>query len=380
MLPPVSRTIVAADPDLTQGDRDVDQVIAFSEREYGSMSAGPTEPTSRADFIWRRDHNPAGQATIPMIRNANGDVVGLIWLVPLRIRLRNQNYLAATGTNLLIHPDSRQGFGYVKLMRRFNQALEDNRLPLHFSFISNEKHYLRLRSENPEKAFSVPLLVKPLDFAGVTDSYFKTGWQRSIGRKVGWLASLAFSKAPFIGRNKDIRVETVEQFDERFDEFWRRIEDKRPAMVIRDRAFLAWRFAKVSGRQYHILVASLKGEMLGYAVTRCAKVRGIDTGLVLDLLLLDNALGLEGGSCLAVEAEALFRAKGMSLMASLATPRTPEFRTLRQGGCRNLGLFAPRTFHFAFFVHDSNQKALESLNVRDWFLTFGDFVGFGTGN
>jgi hypothetical protein len=123
----------------------------------------------------------------------------------------------------------------------------------------------------------------------------------------------------------------VERFDASFDEFWRHVQDKYPALVIRDRAFLTWRFTPVSKRSYRILIARLQGEMLGDAVMRCAKVRGIDTRLILDLLLLDHPRGIEAGACLAAEAE-IFRSKKMQLMASLLTPGSAEYQILAQSG------------------------------------------------
>jgi hypothetical protein len=69
-------------------------------------------------------------------------------------------------------------------------------------------------------------------------------------------------------------------------------------MVIRDRAFLAWRFAGVSGRRYHILISQAQGQMLGYVVLRCATIRGVETGLVMDLLVTDGLLGEAAGACL----------------------------------------------------------------------------------
>ena len=111
--------------------------------------------------------------------------------------------------------------------------------------------------------------------------------------------------------------------------------------------------------------------MLGYSVIRCANVRGVPTGLILDLLLLDSSQGEEAGVCLTAHAEAFFRSQKMSLIAALMVPGSAEYRVLRLSGCRNLApVFSPRPFRFAFFVH---REDLKSLSVKDWFVTLADF-------
>lgn len=361
--------------DFVQDDRDIDQVLALNSAEYGPMSPKPSTDVlaTRAEFIWRSDQNPAGRAIIPVIRDARGDVVGFFWLIPLKIRVQGQDYLGATGANLVIHEQHRRAFGYVKLQRRFNQALQDTDSALHLSFVS-EENYRRLRLQSPERTFIVPSLIKPLDFGRLAQEHFTKKWQSWVANKAGYIVPPLFFKRPFLRRNGDISVHMIEQFDESFDAFWRRVQDKYPAMVIRDRAFLNWRFTPINGRRYHILVARAKGEMLGYAVIRCAKVRGLKTGLILDLLLLDDPREIEAGERLVAHAEAFFRSQEMSLLLALMAPGSAEYRILKRSGCRSLALMVnPRPFHFAFFVQDSHRKKLESLTVKDWFITLADF-------
>jgi hypothetical protein len=277
------------------------------------------------------------------------------------------------GTNLVIQPEYRHTFGYVKLLRHFEYALRDHAIPLHFSFVS-EENYKQLRANRPQTAFTVPLLAKPLDYEALAEAYFTSKWKRFIGGRAGWLLSPLFSEKPLLKRNNEITIRTIEQFDGDFDEFWRHVQDNYPVMVVRDRAFLAWRFAPVSRRRYHILVAQLRGRMLGYTVIRCATVRGIKTGLILDLLVTDQPLGMEAGMYLMAQAEAFFRVQGMSLIAGMMVPWAKEYRILRRCGHRDVPLaIAPRQSRFAFFLHNASQETLNSLSTRDWFITLADY-------
>jgi hypothetical protein len=303
-------------------------------------------------------------------------VVGFIWIVPLHLRIKGQDRLAATGTNLVIHPEYRDTFGYPKLLRRFEQALRDNNIALHFSFVS-EQTYRRQRERAPQTVTIIPLLVKALDTKSLAHTFLLKGWQRFIVGQAGQFVSpLLFRRRP-IACSEEITVRAVDQFGASFDEFWAKVRDKYPVMGIRDRAFLAWRFANVSGRCYSVLVACTRDRMVGYAVLRCATIRNIKMGLVMDMLVTDDVLGRAAGACLMAEAETYFRAHKMSLAAGLMAPFTVEYEVLRRNGFVSLpAALAPRKFRFAFFVHHTGEADLTSLSARDWFVTLADYESF----
>jgi len=165
--------------DLGRAD-DADRILELNRLEYGPGDILAT----RVDFAWRYNQNPAGQAIVPVIRDERGTVIGFIWIMPLYLRIKGQDRLAATGTNLVIHPKYRVTFGYLKLLRRFEQAFRDNNIPLHFSFVS-ERTCRRQRERAPQTVTTNPLLVKPLDAKSLAHTYFTKGWQRHIVTQAG---------------------------------------------------------------------------------------------------------------------------------------------------------------------------------------------------
>jgi hypothetical protein len=353
-------------------EEDTDRILELNELEYGPDDVLVTH----ADFIWRHDQNPAGRAIIAVVRDGRDEVVGFIWVVPLRIRVKGRDYPAAIGTNLVIGPENRNTFVYTKLIRRFKQIFSDNGIPLHFSFVS-EKTYQRQLRQTPQAVSTIPLFVKPLNLESLAQTYFTQKWKGLIVDRAGRVMSpLLFRQRPPVSC-ENITIQVVDQFAPDFDEFWLKVRDRNPVMVIRDRAFLAWRFAGVSGRRYHILVARARNEMLGYAVLRCSIIRGVRTGLVMDLLASKSTLSEIAGACLLAEAEAYFRAEGMALAAGLMAPLAAESRIMSQAGYRSLPTaVAPRVFRFAFFVHSTDETDLISLSAREWFVTLADYESF----
>jgi hypothetical protein len=353
-------------------EEDTDRILELNELEYGPDDILVTH----ADFAWRHSQNAAGQAIIAVVRDGRNEVVGFVWAVPLRMRVKGGDYPAAIGTNLVIGPEYRNTFVYTRLVRRFQQIFSDNGIPLHFSFVS-EKTYQRQRKQTPQTVSTIPLFVKPLNPESLAQGYFTKKWQGFMVDRVGRMMSPFVFRQRSLASRGDITVQVIDDFGPDFDEFWLRVRDKYPAMVIRDRAFLAWRFAAISGRRYHILVARAEDEMLGYAVLRCSTIRGVRTGLVMDLLVSESSLSDTVGACLVAEAEAYFRAEKMALAAGLMTALAGEFRIMSQAGYRSLPpAMAPRVFRFGFIVHDHSEQDLALLSAQDWFITLADYESF----
>jgi len=349
-------------------------ILTLNRMEYGPTDILATP----ADFDWRYAQNPAGQAIISVVRDwDSGSVIGFIWIVPLRIRVSGEDWLGATGTNLLIHPDYRGMSAYVKLMRRFRQAFIDHDISLHYSFIS-EDAYSRLRPDDPHVAFEVPLLVRPLDMMKLARAHFNNHWQRSIVGIGGQLATpLLFRVRQLSPAKYSFTLHVLKGFDERFDDFWARVKDKYPVMVIRGRRYLAWRFVESPGRQYRILVVQVGDEVIGYAVLRCANIREIPTGLIVDLLVEAGPRGEAAGACLMAESLRYFRSENMWLAGGLMLPQTAEYDIMHRAGylpCPER--FAPRLFRFAFRLHGKKAAITPGLSPEHWFVTIADYEAY----
>ena len=353
-------------------EEDVDRILEINQLEYGPSDVLVT----REDFAWRYEQNPAGRAVVAVIRDSLGEVVGFIWVVPLRLRLQGRDCPAATGTNLLIHPQHRNGFAYAKLIRRFERVFEENSIPVHFSFVS-EGAYQRQRRGRPQTVSTIPLLLRPLNVETLAQTHFTNRWQRFLISGAGRLLAHFLFHRKSAASLSDIAIQSVAQFGDDFDEFWRQSADRYPVMVIRDRAFLAWRFAGVSGREYRILVARAEERMLGYVVLRCALIRGLPMGLIMDFLVASGPAGEAAGLCLLAEAEAYLRGCGVAGAAGLMVPVAVEYGILRRAGYRPLpAILAPRIFRFALYGHGSSDLVLNAMRAQDWFVTLADYESY----
>jgi GNAT superfamily N-acetyltransferase/predicted N-acetyltransferase YhbS len=347
-------------------------ILALNRLEYGL----PDVMTNPEDFRWRYAENPAGQTQISVVRDEQTRrVVGFAWMIPLQMRIFGQNYLAVLTANQLVHPDYRDGLAYAKLIRHRQRMFRQLGVPFRYSF-PIETLFERTGSLERMSSFTIPLLVRPLNMVKLAQPLLT--W-RGLQMLVGWggqvIIPLLFRSQAKGTQQHRLEIEWLDQFDERFDGFWARVQDKYAIMAVRNRVYLAWRFAPVSERTYRILVASAGDELAGYVVLRCTdEIRGIPTGLIMDLLLEPGSRGEKAGLLLMAEAWQYFRAKGVGLVGGLALPHTVEYQVMRHAGYRPCPQrLVPRVFRVAFNCYDPALPDTARVQANDWFVTIADY-------
>ena len=94
--------------------------------------------------------------------------------------------------------------------------------------------------------------------------------------------------------------------------------------LVRDRAFLEWRFAQRPDTDYTILAAEGEGARLrGYAVLNSGEMFGLRVGFILDLA----AAGNDAASALVRHALQGFREQNVDAAGCLMLPHTWQYRS-----------------------------------------------------
>lgn len=197
----------------------------------------------------------------------------------------------------------------------------------------------------------------------------------AMGPFIGRVADYGFAALQSFRRARDNRriAKVLTRFDERFDDFWTRINSDHPALTVRDRRFLTWRYQECPVRQYKTLGLLTEDEsrLLGYLIYY---VEG-HSAVCADLLTMSGVadLGYLVSSWAAVACAEGLAALSLScsdgtLPASLlrlgftrrsSVPTTKPDRTSRHEQCKTL------------FTHDRN-SAREPAGADSWYYTEGD--------
>jgi L-amino acid N-acyltransferase YncA len=316
---------------------------------------------------------------ISVVRNERShQTVGFVWAIPLQMRIFGQNCLGALTAGLVIHPDYRDSLAYVKLIRHRQRVIRQQGICLRYNF-PGEAYFERAHHIQSMSAVRVPLLVRPLNVSKLAQARFTRRWAQLLVGRGGQIASPWLFRRQAKGLDQHrLRVTTLHRFDERFDDLWMSVQDRYSVMVVRNRAYLAWRFASVSRRAYRVLIATADDELAGYVVLRCTdEIRGIPTGLIMDLLLEPGSRGEAAGMLLMAEAWRYFQEEKVWLAGGLALSHTAEHRVMRRAGYRpcpqNL---APRIFWVTFKCYDGALPDTADIHADDWFITIADYESY----
>jgi hypothetical protein len=169
------------------------------------------------------------------------------------------------------------------------------------------------------------------------------------------------------GGDPVVRARLVDRAGPEFDRLWQRCGAEVPVSVVRDSAWVNWRYLAAPAFAYRVLLAERDGQPVGYAAYRVEEHPGGRAGFIAELLVArDDELGRRALiACLL----AALRAEGADNAITLAIPGTALYRSLQGAGfLRGRGAFSVQIVPL--------DPALPMDLLRDpqsWDMAGGDF-------
>ena len=249
------------------------------------------------DWQWEFMDAPEGPSNIRVIED-QGAIVGHIALIPIRFQYLDKEIVVGKSEDSSLRKDYRGKRLFGKLEHQcFDTAAEKGySVSYSISRTAREVHikagYHPLQSI---EGYFVPLhadrVVNELKNAGVISGY--QAWFARPLLKV--LARRFCSRVKRVESSPaDITIERITQFNNEFDDLWRRFVDQNRVITIkRSSAYLNWRFTQKPNHEYEIYVARHQGELVGYLVCTTVKRRDdfnvdLKIGVTSDFLFLNS--------------------------------------------------------------------------------------------
>jgi len=214
----------------------------------------------------------------------------------------------------------------------------------------------------------IPLLIAPLDPRGLEPPGTSAAWRVLL--RAGARAGSALSALRRRRLAPGARVVEAAADADVWDPLWERLRGKYAVMIVRDRAYVRWRFGACPTRRYRLYLAYDEGGApAGFAATRVGTILGMRAGLVDDLLVA-RGRGPEVGPSLLHAVLAEFEDAAVALAAALVPRGSEEYALLaRAGFLRCPRALEPQPFSVILRSHGPRVPA----TVDDWFLTMGDY-------
>ncbi|MGH0037004.1 MAG: hypothetical protein ACQGVK_18415 [Myxococcota bacterium] len=220
---------------------------------------------------WRSDENPARSDRIPgfLVAEKGDAIVAVHGLLPLRMRVAGRELVVSSSCDLAADPRARSAGMRIKLA-----AMSPDLAPMHLSTSANESaNKITLALEGLEMPIGRGKWIKPLRASGLLVRALRArgGAWRALAGLVGW-AALPVDGLLALGRRwtsvpdlPGLQIEEGAAFDARFDRLWARLVDRCAVSVVRDAAYLEWRYARYPFAGIEWLAVSGDGEVEGFA-------------------------------------------------------------------------------------------------------------------
>jgi hypothetical protein len=343
------------------GPADEDRIAALLDEVLG----GQQRDLREAVWRWRRQAPGGADATVPsfLLVERGGRVQAVQGMIPLRTQVVDRTVFAACTCDFAVDRSAR-GVG----LRLKAAAMSGDVAPLAFSTSSNTSASTVTQALGGSAVDSARVdHVLPLRLSSI----LRRRWPGRPATAAGALGDLLLSgwhAANGAVSRRRVRLRSVGSFGEEFDRLWEAVSSRRPVQIVRDAAYLEWRYRRSPYGAAWSTALVHNGVVHGLVVvgsTRAPALGGRHAAAVLELY--DDGVVPSASRLLAAAAarhaastgaEVLFARTADAQLARVL--RRTGFRSRRQEG-------SPVTY----WVADDDLRPLLDRDEA-WHLSLGD--------
>ena len=296
----------------------------------------------------------------------SGRIIGHYPGIPLRMKLAGQTRPAIVNLDVMTAPEFRRQGVLLRLGEEANRHWRDAGYSVVVG-LPNEQWGSRTQMLGWRTLFPLGWLRFPLHLDRSLSRPGKLPRPLRFGAHLlGEAASQLWSRPRVrrLGRGSDISLEATSATGDTFDRLWADLERYYPNCVMRDAAYVQWRFLDALPVPYKLLLARRGKRPVGYIAYRAWNPRGGHAAYIADLFAApgdsDAARALLGGAL-----RALWKAGAGAAMVT-AVPGSALYQTLREAGA----LPSSAAFHYDLIPLDPSLN-LEALADPSLWLASG---------
>ena len=330
-------------------------LVALFERVFGRA-------ISQAHWRWKLKQQPTPVENVWLALDGDAPIFQYAG-IPTRFRLPAGETTAMVSVDTMTAPEWRRRGLLGSVGRVVYEAWRAAGIPFVLG-LPNERWGSRAGALGWQPLFALQWLARPLRPEAILARRLKLP---ALAR-LTWLGA-AWNRALRLRAPGDaaIQVRRVERAGPEFDQLWRRCETEALVSVVRDSAWVNWRYLDSPALAYRVVLAERGGQPVGYAAYRAQAHAGGKAGFIADLFAARP--DQRGRAALIARTLAALYAEGVDNAVTLAIPGSPLYRDLRRAGfMRSRGAFGVQ------LVPLDPALPLEMLrDPHSWNLAGGDF-------
>jgi GNAT superfamily N-acetyltransferase len=265
------------------------------------------------------------------------------------------------GADVVTAPEFRRRGVFTATARRLFETWREAGVALVLG-LANDRWGSRAEALGYERYFQLRWLIRPLRPERILAHKTRLPGLARL-RGLGGLWNRVWDRATPAA--SEITVRTLASATADIDAIWER--GLGPVnSVIRDRAWVAWRYGGSPQDQYRLTLAERAGSPAGYAVHRVARIDGRTVVRIPEIFAPDDGVALRA---LVRDVVARAAAADADSVVTLAVPGSAVDHELRRAGF----LFSPGAYRLEAVRLDPTIPASTLGDPRGWCLTGGDF-------
>lgn len=315
-----------------------------------------------AFWRWRYFHNPLKKGIL-IVALKGGRVVGMNGLLYLSLIRQGRIAIGGYMGDHSIHPSLKSWRCYSGLTHMSWTEERRDKASFRFGVAPSNLTELFQRS-GVINLGSLPIYLGFLSLEKILKQHFLPFPLSLVGR---------FFQPFFIGLkhekeevNFDFRP--VQDFDSTFDELWSNISGMRTVSIVKDSAYLNWRYAGFQGADFIRLAVYLNERLDGLGVFRYSGLR--DNSLILELLARDDNPQILKALIRRILSE--LKAKGISQVTASFPATSPAAAAFRDFGFKPWG--AKFWLTPQLIVASPKEEDRAELLLKNWDLSLGDWM------
>jgi len=331
---------------------------------------------------WKYAQNPSGSHMMAICETENS-IIGQVGTIPVRMKVKESEVLAGQTQDILIYKGYRKGGIFFKLARFATEMMSERGVEFSYGFSIELTRKISTRLLGYKDIGRIEKMVKPINAVPYLERNIKNPFIRN---KVASIIN-PFLKLSLLGFSKKTRLplgwrmNKVDTFDERFDEFWKLVKrDYPPIMTVRNSSYLNWRYSLHPEVSYVSLsLVNDKNRILGFIVMEVKdKIRsfesldieaqGMRRGEIVDILVSskdrDKIYGI-----LFTHAIQYFMKVGVDVISCWVVEGSHLYKFLA-----NRGFVKRPTPHNLIVRKEKEYLPYEDIifNYSNWYITRGD--------
>lgn len=311
-----------------------------------------------SDFDWQYIHNPAG-SIIGFGAFLGKKLVAIYVVSPVRFQVGNEMVVGAQSMDTLTLPCAqRQGLFKKLAMQTYQNLIQEGFVKFTYGF----------PNQNSKHGF-----VKYLNWALLDPCYFLVRVLNAscIARKIKLPFKLSFPLPIFPPWKPEYLVTQVDRLPTGLDLLWASFRKAFPIAVVRDEAYLRWRFEKKPKAHYRYFeVRTTGGALEGIGIMRVMdKVEGRVAYLMELMAHPGQRKAMSELLCFMMQKARLEKAE---IMATRMGKNHPFYNLFRKHGFFSLPeWFYPAKVYPGYVAHDATFQPLLG-NQRGWYFSYAD--------